>query len=67
MTHLIDDKTVAKMGHPVVVILSDVGHPSNRAKRDPFCSPNPIIRYSYFRVIRSSIIILSFPLSSIAK
>jgi hypothetical protein len=28
MTHLIDDKTVAKMGHPVVVIRSDVGHQS---------------------------------------
>jgi hypothetical protein len=28
MTHLIDDKTVAKMGHPVVVVWSDVGHPS---------------------------------------
>jgi hypothetical protein len=27
MTHLIDDKTVAKMGHPVVVVRSDVGHP----------------------------------------
>jgi hypothetical protein len=28
MAHLIDDKTVAKMGHPVVVVWSDVGHPS---------------------------------------
>ena len=30
MAHLIDDKTVAKMGHPIVVILSDVGmgHPA---------------------------------------
>jgi hypothetical protein len=27
MAHLIDDETVAKMGHPVVVISSDVGHP----------------------------------------
>jgi hypothetical protein len=26
--HLIDDETVAKMGHPVVVVRSDVGHPS---------------------------------------
>jgi hypothetical protein len=25
MAHLIDDKTVAKMGHPIVVVLSDVG------------------------------------------
>jgi hypothetical protein len=28
MTHLIDDKAVAKMGHPIVVVRSDVGHPS---------------------------------------
>jgi hypothetical protein len=28
MTHLIDDKTVAKMGHPMVVVRSNVGHPS---------------------------------------
>jgi hypothetical protein len=28
MAHLIDDETVAKMGHPVVVVRSDVGHPS---------------------------------------
>jgi hypothetical protein len=28
MAHLIDDETVAKMGHPVVVARSDVGHPS---------------------------------------
>jgi hypothetical protein len=28
IAHLIDDKTVAKMGHPVVVVWSDVGHPS---------------------------------------
>jgi hypothetical protein len=28
MTHLSEDKTVAKMGHPVVVVRSDVGHPS---------------------------------------
>jgi hypothetical protein len=27
--HLIDDETVAKMGHPVVVVRSDVGHPSS--------------------------------------
>jgi len=27
MAHLSDDKTVAKMGHPVVVVRSDVGHP----------------------------------------
>jgi hypothetical protein len=27
MAHLIDDKTVAKMGHPVVVVRSDVGQP----------------------------------------
>jgi hypothetical protein len=27
MTHLSDDKTFAKMGHPVVVVRSDVGHP----------------------------------------
>jgi len=26
--HLIDDETVAKMGHPSVVVRSDVGHPS---------------------------------------
>ena len=30
MTHLSDDKTVAKMGHPLVVVLSDVGHPSHQ-------------------------------------
>jgi hypothetical protein len=27
MPHLIDDETVAKMGHPVVVVRLDVGHP----------------------------------------
>jgi len=43
MTHLSDDKTVAKMGHPIVVVRSDVGHPSRypsgtttrKAKADP--------------------------------
>jgi hypothetical protein len=28
MAHLIDDKAVAKMGHPVVVVLSGMGHPA---------------------------------------
>jgi hypothetical protein len=28
MTHLSDDKTVAKMGHPSVVVRSDLGRPS---------------------------------------
>jgi hypothetical protein len=28
MTHLSDDKTVAKMGHPMVAVRSNVGHPS---------------------------------------
>jgi hypothetical protein len=28
IAHLIDDETVAKMGHPVVVLRLDVGHPS---------------------------------------
>jgi hypothetical protein len=28
MTHLSDDKTVAKMRHPIVVVRSDVGDPS---------------------------------------
>src|SRR5260370_5342867 len=28
MTHLSDDKAVAKMGHPIVVVRSDLGHPS---------------------------------------
>jgi hypothetical protein len=32
MTHLSDDKTVAKMGHPVVVVRLDVGHPSGGGK-----------------------------------
>jgi hypothetical protein len=27
MAHLIDDETVEKMGHPFVVISSDMGHP----------------------------------------
>ena len=27
MTHLSNDETVAKMGHPSVVVQSDVGHP----------------------------------------
>ena len=27
MTHLIDDKTVAKMGHPVVMVRSNVNQP----------------------------------------
>jgi hypothetical protein len=27
MAHLSDDKTVAKMGHPSVVVRSDAGHP----------------------------------------
>lgn len=26
-SHLSDDKTVAKMGHPIVVVRLDVGHP----------------------------------------
>jgi hypothetical protein len=26
--HLIDDETVAKMGHPIVAVRSDVGHPT---------------------------------------
>jgi hypothetical protein len=29
MAHLSDDETVAKMGHPILVELLDVGHPSN--------------------------------------
>ena len=29
MAHLSDDKAVAKMGHPIVVVLSDMGHPAN--------------------------------------
>jgi hypothetical protein len=33
MAHLIDDETVAKMGHPVVVVRSDVGHPSCPTKK----------------------------------
>ena len=50
-------------------IVAKVGH---RAKRDPFSSLSPTIRHkrscdSYFRVIRHSITIRSFPLSSIAK
>jgi hypothetical protein len=28
MAHLSDDEAVAKMGHPVVVVRLDVGHPS---------------------------------------
>jgi hypothetical protein len=28
MAHLSDDKAVAKMGHPIVVVLSDMGHPA---------------------------------------
>jgi hypothetical protein len=28
MAHLIDDETVAKMGHPIVVAPSDMGLPS---------------------------------------
>jgi hypothetical protein len=31
IAHLIDDRTVAKMGHPVVVVRSDVGHPAAAA------------------------------------
>jgi hypothetical protein len=31
MTHLSRDKTAPKMGHPIVVVRSDVGHP-------PYCS-----------------------------
>jgi hypothetical protein len=26
MAHLSDDEAVAKMGHPIVVVLSDMGH-----------------------------------------
>jgi hypothetical protein len=55
--HLRDSFIVAKVGH--------------RAKRDPFSSLSATIRHngcdSYFRVIRHSITIRSFPLSSIAK
>jgi hypothetical protein len=36
MTHLIDDETVAKMGHPVVVVRSDVGHPPDLCLPDAY-------------------------------
>jgi hypothetical protein len=34
MAHLSDDETVAKMGHPIVVEQSDVGHPSGNYEGD---------------------------------
>ena len=36
--HLSDDETVAKMGHPVLWLVLDVGHP-----------PNVQARFFYFR------------------
>jgi hypothetical protein len=30
MAHLIDDETVAKMGHPNVAVLSDMGQPAKQ-------------------------------------
>jgi len=35
MTHLSDNKTVAKMGHPVLEEQLDVGRPSPRRRRLP--------------------------------
>jgi hypothetical protein len=35
MAHLSDDETVAKMGHPIVVVRLDVGHPSRSHLRTP--------------------------------
>jgi hypothetical protein len=33
IAHLSDDKAVVKMGHPIVVVWSDVGHPSSKISR----------------------------------
>jgi hypothetical protein len=32
MIHLSDDETVAKMGHPIVAVRSDAGHPASPTK-----------------------------------
>ncbi len=34
LSHLSDDKAVAKMGHPIVVVCLDVGHPSHSTISD---------------------------------
>src|SRR5260370_41287880 len=59
MPHLSDDKTVAKMGHPAVVVGSDVGHPSHRRSDAP-PRPHPGI-VTPRRTLRLGRII-SFPL-----
>jgi hypothetical protein len=38
IAHLIDDETVAKMGHPVVVVRLDVGHPSRLIHEQTICA-----------------------------
>ncbi len=48
MTHLSDDETVAKMGHPIVVVRSDVGHPSKNGASIREAAP-PIV------VVRSDV------------
>jgi hypothetical protein len=40
-THLIDDRTVAKMGHPIVVVPSEYGSPSRTRNNPAFRTPFP--------------------------
>ena len=50
MTHLIDDETVAKMGHPVVEVRLDVGHPvqSGEWLTSSLCVPFRLTREDLF-------------------
>jgi hypothetical protein len=41
IAHLIDDETVAKMGHPVVLVRLDVGHPLPSFRDLPRCEHPP--------------------------
>jgi hypothetical protein len=44
MGHLIDDKTVAKMGHPMVVVRSSMGDPSGMTDKETGNSNSRFLR-----------------------
>jgi len=44
MAHLIDDETVAKIGQPVVVVWSDVGHPPTEEEGISTIQPGLVMR-----------------------
>jgi hypothetical protein len=47
--HLIDDETVAEMGHPVVVVRLDVGHPSYLLNK--FFNHNQVALHPIFLIL----------------